>query len=124
MAGHRYYNNTISGAKHALWIPNERGDELFTDGQFKNNIFINHHATNPAVNIGTPNHLDPTVILENNCIRNLGGGPGVCWGDASGDFSPSCEPPGVSYADTAAGYAAWDDAAPNVRGVQTGDPCL
>jgi hypothetical protein len=124
MTGHRYYNNTISGAKHALWISNYRGDEVFTDGQFKNNIFMSRHASNPAVSIATPNHRDSTVIFENTCIRNLGGGPGVCWGDASGIFTALCEDPGVSYADTPAGYAAWEASAPNVSGVSTGDSCL
>jgi hypothetical protein len=122
MRGHRYYNNTIYGAStNALWIPNETGDELFTDGKFKNNILINN-SSKPAVNVGTPNHNDSTVIFQNNWIRNLGSGPGVCWGDASGDFSQSCERPGVAYANTAAGYSAWDTAASNVSGTKTGDP--
>ena len=128
MAGHRYFNNTIYGASTvALWLPNETGDQVFTDAQFKNNIFISTHAADPVVNVGTPNHTDATVIFEVNWLLNLDAGKGVCWGDHAGtqtspDFSQSCESPGVPYANTAAGYAAWEAAAANVAGVYTGDP--
>jgi hypothetical protein len=123
MTGHRYDNNTIYGAATvALWIPNETGDQFITDMQFRNNIFISRHAADPVVNVATPNHLEATVIFQDNWLLNLGAGSGVCWGDASGDFTPSCESPGVLYANTAAGYAAWDAAAASVSGVYTGDP--
>ena len=122
MAGHRYYNNTIYSTGPAFWVPNETG-EIFKDAQFKNNIFISRGTTNATITVATPYHNDSSVIFQSNTIRNLGGGPGVCWGDASGSFSVSCNSPGVSYPATATGISNWQATAPSrLSSNLAGDP--
>jgi hypothetical protein len=127
MKNHRYFKNTIISRGPAFTVTNEPGTEIFTDAQFKNNIFISTQSDYGVVKIANPFHTVSTNIFQNNWINADASTAGICWGERSGQGGPfsDCitQNGGALYPDSTSGITNWQNETPSrLSGHKVGDP--